>query len=106
MTPAQTAALDGATTALVRDLIEIRSTAPRCGSCGCFLTIAAQASDDLRPVQSPVAFEARRLFGVWLDEAEDRVRICNDCDVCVPAGPYERFTTALAKWRSAGEGLP
>jgi len=100
-TAQRTAALDGATTALVRDLIEIRSTAPRCGSCECFLTVAAQASMDLERVDSPVAIEARRLFGVWLDEAEGLVQVCNNCEVCVPAGPYQRFTAVASAWRGA-----
>ena len=103
MTVSDTTALDGAIAGLLRDLVELRRTAPRCGSCDNFLNVAAQASLDLRPVESAVAAQARGVFQGWLDEAEGKVQVCNNCETCVPAGPYERFTAALAAWR-AGQG--
>ena len=100
------AALDGAIAGLLRDLTDLRRTAPRCGSCDNFLNVAAQASLDLRSVGSAIAVEARGVFQSWLDEAEGSVQVCNNCEICVPAGPYERYTAALAPWRAGREEQP
>ena len=95
--------LDQAIAALRRDLLDIRTTMPRCGSCDNFLTVVAQAIMDLQRVDSPVGAGTVELFQRWLDEAEGKVRVCNNCEVCVPTGPHERFTAALAVARAAGE---
>lgn len=93
--------LDEAIAALLHELTDIHDTVPRCASCECFLTVAAQARIDLKGVPSPLAAAAREAFGAWLDAAEGRVQVCNNCEICVPSGPYARFTAALSDLRRA-----
>ena len=89
--------LDDAIAALQRELTDIHDTMNRCARCECFLVVVAQARIDLRKVDSPAAREATARFDAWLEEAEGRVRTCNNCEVCVPSGPYQRFTAALGE---------
>jgi hypothetical protein len=98
--------LDEAIVTLQRELTDIHDTMRRCARCECFLVVAAQARIDLRNVESSAAREARARFGAWLDEAEGRVKTCNNCEVCVPSGPYQRFTAELAGARRGEPGRP
>jgi hypothetical protein len=94
--------LDDAIATLQRELTDIHDTMRRCATCECFLVVAAQARIDLKDTESPVAHEARKLLETWLDAAEGRVKTCNNCEVCVPSGPYQRFTAELAEGRRDG----
>ena len=96
--------LDDATAQLLHDLVDVHDTIPRCARCECFVVVAAQARLDLKRVDSAVARAACELFARWLDEAEGRVKTCNNCEVCVPSGPYQRFTTELARARDETTG--
>jgi hypothetical protein len=96
-----TKALDDAIVGLQSALSDVRETIPRCRSCEGLLTVAAQARTDLKGLDSPAVGAARRQFKAWLDEAEGHVSICNNCEVCVPGGPYQRFTAELARLRTA-----
>jgi hypothetical protein len=96
--------LDDATAALLRELTNIHDTIPRCARCECFLVVAAQARIDLRRVDSPTARTATEVLAGWLDEAEGHVKSCNNCEVCVPGGPYRRFTEELASASGATAG--
>lgn len=93
---------DDPTTALLRELTSIHDTMPRCARCECFLVVAAQARLELKGDDSPASEEARARFQAWLDEAEGHVKTCSNCEPCVPSGPYQRFTEALASRRGAG----
>jgi hypothetical protein len=90
---------DDAVASLLRDLTDIRETMPRCGTCGNFTAVVARVRDDLEGVATPAAGAAREQLGIWLAEAEGRVKTTNHCEVCVPSGPYERFAAALARAR-------
>jgi len=87
---------DDPVTLLLRELSAVHDTIPRCARCECFLVVAAQARIDLRGVDTPVAREASARFEAWLDEAEGHTKTCNNCEPCVPSGPYRRFTEELA----------
>ena len=89
-----TAGLDKSTDALRRELNDVRAM-NKCATCECFLGVVAQAAADLKRLESPTAAGARGEFEGWLAEAEGRMRSCQHCDICVPAGPYQRFREAL-----------
>ncbi len=89
--------LDDAIATLQRELTTIHDTIRRCASCEGFLLVVAQARIDIARIDSAAAREAVAVFDEWLDESEGRVRTYNHCDVCVPGGPYERFTAALGE---------
>jgi len=95
------AGLDESTDALRRELNGVRAM-NKCATCECFLGVVAQAVADLRRLESPTAAGARDEFAGWLAEAEGRMRSCQHCEVCVPAGPYERFREALTAASSRG----
>ena len=89
------AELDTAIDALRRELTDVRAM-DKCATCECFLGVVAQAAADLQRLESPSAAGARDEFEGWLAEAEGRMRSCQHCDICVPAGPYQRFREVLA----------
>ena len=99
-------ALVGAITEIVRELGEVRVTMPRCGSCGNFLAVVERVRGDLLALGREAGVDdvvvtaagvAGERLGGWLDEARDRVKTTNHCEICVPTGPYERFATALGR---------
>ena len=97
---------------VLRALRDIHETIPRCSRCENYLTVVAQArlaldrldatadaaSDEVAAAREQVA-AAREQLDAWIAEAEDRVRTTNNCEVCVPRGPYERFIEALSRGR-------
>jgi hypothetical protein len=85
-----------------RELADIHESMPRCGRCENFLAVVAQVRGDLDGVATPDAEDAREQLAAWLAESAGRIKTTNHCDVCVPAGPYERFSTALARARGVG----
>ena len=98
------AELDTAIDALRRELTDVRAM-DKCATCECFLGVVAQAAADLKRLESPSAAGARDEFEGWLAEAEGRMRSCQHCDICVPAGPYQRFREALAATPPGGRDV-
>ena len=99
-------ALVGAIAEIVRELAEVRATMPRCGSCGNFLAVVERVRGDLLALGREAGADglvvtaagaAGERLGGWLDEARARVKTTNHCEICVPAGPYERFAAALGR---------
>ena len=88
-----------------RELADIRESMPRCGRCGNFLAVVAQVRGDLEGVAAPKAAAARKQLAGWLAESADRIKTTDHCEVCVPVGPYERFSATLAAARGDAGGL-
>jgi hypothetical protein len=88
---------DAAVTELLRALGDVHDTIPRCASCWNFLAVVARARRELEALGTPSAALALERFEVWLAEAEQRVKTANHCEICVPAGPFERFLQALGR---------
>lgn len=86
---------DDAIERLRRELGDVRAMTG-CPTCECFLGVVAQAAADLKPLDSPRAAEVRHEFEGWLAEAAGRILSCQRCEVCVPAGPYQRFREATS----------
>jgi hypothetical protein len=86
---------------IVRELAQVRETISRCAGCENFRAVVTRVRDDLDGLAAPAASAAREQLAAWLAEQPDRVKTTNHCEVCVPAGPYERFAAAL---RRAGRG--
>ena len=82
-----------------RELTDIHDSMPRCSRCENYLTVVAQVRSDLEGVGTPDAADAREQLAGWLAESAGRIKTTNHCEVCVPAGPYERFSAALATAR-------
>ena len=98
--PADTAPPAGADTAvaeLLAALGDVHDTIPRCASCWNFLAVVARARRELDGLEAPAADAARERLDAWLAEAEGRLKTNNRCEVCVPAGPFERFLQALGR---------
>ena len=89
--------LDTAVADLARALGDVHDTIPRCASCWNFLAVVARARRELDALDVPVAAAARERFDRWLAEAEQRVKTASHCEICVPAGPFERFLQALRR---------
>ena len=85
--------------ALRRDLADIHDSMPRCGRCENFLAVVTQVHSDLDGLVTPAAADARNQLAAWLADSAGRVKTTNYCEVCVPVGPYERFSAALASAR-------
>ncbi len=95
--------IDDAVRAIRRELTDIHDSIPRCSRCENYLAVVARVAGDLEGVATPDAAETREQLAAWLAESAGRIKTTNDCEVCVPAGPYERFVRALA---GAGEERP
>ena len=91
--------------ALRRELADIHDSMPRCSRCENFLAVVRQVRSDLDGVATPNAVDAREQFAAWLADSAGRIKTTNHCEVCVPAGPYERFSAAQAGARGDG-GAP
>ena len=91
------AILGDAIRTVYRELTDIRESMPRCGRCENFRAVVRQVCGDLRGVAAPDAADTREELAAWLVESEGRIKTTDHCEVCVPAGPYERFTAALAQ---------
>jgi hypothetical protein len=91
--------LDDAVRTIRRELSDIHESMPRCGSCQNYLAVVARVRSDLEGVATVDAEDAREQLTAWLGESAGRIKTTNHCDVCVPAGPYERFSAALAAAR-------
>ena len=89
--------VDTAVADLARALADVHDTIPRCASCRNFLAVVARARRELESLSAPAAAAARERFDAWLAEAEQRVKTANHCEICVPAGPLERFLQALGR---------
>jgi hypothetical protein len=89
--------IDTAVADLARALADVHDTIPRCASCWNFLAVVARARRELESLSVPSAAPARERFDLWLAEAEQRVKTANHCEICVPAGPLERFLQALGR---------
>ena len=79
-----------------RQLADIHDSMPRCGRCENFLAVVTQVRSDLDGVATANAADARNQLAAWLADSAGRVKTTNHCEVCVPVGPYERFSAALA----------
>jgi hypothetical protein len=88
---------DVAVTELLRALADVHDTIPRCASCRNFLAVVARGRRELDGLEVPAAGAARERLDAWLAEAEGRLKTTNRCEVCVPAGPFERFLQALGR---------
>ena len=86
---------DDALAGVVRALGDIHDTIRRCAGCENYLTVVVKVRRALDGVAGPRAATAREQLDAWIAEAEGRVRATSHCEVCVPAGPYERFVAAL-----------
>ena len=82
-----------------RQLADIHDSMPRCGRCENFLAVVTQVHSDLDGVATPDAVDARKQLAAWLADSAGRIKTANHCEVCVPVGPYERFSAALASAR-------
>jgi hypothetical protein len=82
-----------------RQLADIHDSMPRCGRCENFLAVVTQVHGDLDGVATPDAVDARKQLAAWLADSAGRIKTTNHCEVCVPVGPYERFSAALASAR-------
>lgn len=93
------ATIEAAVADLARALADVHDTIPRCASCRNFLAVVARARRELEgPAgDAPSATAALAHFDAWLAAAEERVKTTNRCEVCVPAGPFERFLRALGR---------
>jgi len=107
--------VDDAIESVLRALRDIHDTIPRCSRCENYLNVVAQVRLELNGLDRPgaaveVASEqiatalkqldaAREQLDAWIAEAETRVRTTNNCEVCVPRGPFERFIEALSQAR-------
>ena len=91
------ARVEAAVAELARALGDVHDTIPRCASCWNFLGTVARARRELEALTAPSAAAARERFDAWLAQAEERVKTTNHCEVCVPAGPFERFLQALGR---------
>ena len=88
---------DAAVGELLAALGDVHDTIPRCASCWNFLAVVARARRELDGLDTPAAGAARERLDAWLAEAEGRLKTNNRCEVCVPAGPFERFLQALGR---------
>ena len=102
------ATIEAAVAELAKALADVHDTIPRCASCWNFLATVARARRELATLAVPSAdapaddalpslASALERFDAWLAEAEERVKTTNRCEVCVPAGPFERFLQALGR---------
>lgn len=82
-------------------LAQVHDTMARCAGCENFRAVVARVQGDLEGLATPAASAAREQLAAWLAAGPDRVKTTNHCEICVPAGPYERFAEAL---RRAGAG--
>ena len=82
-------------------LAQVHDTMARCAGCENFRAVVARVQGDLEGLATPAASAAREQLVAWLAAGPDRVKTTNHCEICVPAGPYERFAEAL---RRAGAG--
>ena len=98
MTP-EPATLGEAIQTVRRQLADIHDSMPRCGRCENFLAVVRQVHSDLDGVATPSALDAREQLAAWLADSAGRIKTTNHCEVCVPVGPYERFSAALASAR-------
>jgi hypothetical protein len=100
---ADAARVEAAVAELAKALGDVHDTIPRCASCWNFLAVVARARRELEALTAgpagvaPSAGAARERFDAWLAEAEGRVKTTNHCEICVPAGPFERFLQALGR---------
>jgi hypothetical protein len=85
--------------AVRQELADIHDSMPRCGRCENFLAVVRQVHSDLDGVATPSALDAREQLAAWLADSTGRIKTTNHCEVCVPVGPYERFSAALASAR-------
>ena len=85
--------------AVRRELADIHGSMPRCSRCENFLAVVTQVHSDLEGIATPSALDARKQLAAWLADSAGRVKTTNHCEVCVPVGPYERFSAALASAR-------
>jgi hypothetical protein len=89
--------VEAAVDELAAALSDVHDTIPRCASCWNYLAVVARARRELEALDVPSARAARERFDAWLAAAEERVKTTNRCEVCVPAGPLERFLRALGR---------
>jgi len=82
---------------IMRALAQIHDTMSRCAGCENFRAVVARVHGDLDGLATPAAGAAREQLAAWLADEPDRVKITNRCEICVPAGPYERFAEALRR---------
>ncbi len=82
-----------------RHLADIHDSMPRCSRCENFLAVVTQVHSDLDGLATPAAADARKQLAAWLADSAGRIKTTNHCEVCVPVGPYERFSAALASVR-------
>ncbi len=80
---------------IVRALGQIHDTMARCAACENYRAVLARLQVDLEGVATPAASAAREQLAAWAADEPDRVKTTNRCEICVPAGPYERFAEAL-----------
>jgi hypothetical protein len=96
---AESPAVDDAVRTIRRELSDIHESMPRCSSCENYLAVVARVRSDLDGVATADAADAREQLAAWLAESVGRIKTTNHCEVCVPAGPYERFSAALSTAR-------
>ena len=94
---ADAATVETAVAELAKALGDVHDTIPRCAACWNFLAVVARARREFEALTAPSAVVARERFDAWLAEAEERVKTTNHCEICVPAGPFERFLRALGR---------
>ena len=71
----------------------------RCAACENYRAVLARVQGDLEGLATPAAKAAREQLAAWAADEPDRVKTTNRCEICVPAGPYERFAEALRQAR-------
>ena len=98
---APAAALDEPIADVMRALGQVHDTMARCAGCENFRATVVRVHGDLEGIATPTASAAREQLAAWAADESGRVKTTNHCEICVPAGPYERFAEAL---RQAGRG--
>jgi hypothetical protein len=90
---------------VMRALGQVHDTISRCAACENFRAVVARVQGDLDGLATPAAGAAGEQLAAWLAAEPDRVKTTNRCEVCVPAGPYERFAEALRRARARPDAV-